>query len=71
MQVPRAIKIYNKTNSEGLQNQMSTVKDSFMASHSVNTAIDSMWNDLRTELENTLDEFVPKKITRTKTECYG
>ena len=45
---------------------MSFVKDSFAASHSVDTPIDSMWNDLMTELESILDEFGPKEIARTK-----
>ena len=45
---------------------MSTVKDSFMAMHSVDTPIDSIWNYLMTELERVLDELIPKKIARTK-----
>ena len=45
---------------------MSTIKDSFMATHSVDIPIDSMWNDLMTELKIALDQFVPNKIARTK-----
>ena len=45
---------------------MSTAKDSFMASDSLDTPIDNMWNDLMTELESDLDKVVPKKIARTK-----
>ena len=45
---------------------MSTIKDSFMALHFVDTPIDSISNDLMTEVESALDEFVPKTITRTK-----
>ena len=37
-----------------------------MATHSVHTPIDSMWNDLMTELERALDVFVLKNIARTK-----
>ena len=43
-----------------------TVKDSFMAIHAVNTPIDSMWNDVMTELESAADEFGPQKIARLK-----
>ena len=64
--VLREIKLYSKTDYEGLKDRMSTVKDSFIAMHSVDTSINSMWNDLMTELERGLDEFVPKKIARTK-----
>ena len=35
-QIPREIKIYCKKDWEGLKDQMSTIKDSFMALHSVN-----------------------------------
>ena len=65
-QVLREIKLYSKTYWEGLKDRMSTVKGSFMTTHSVDTPLDSMWNDLMTALERALDEFVPKKITRTK-----
>ena len=34
IQVPREIKLYSKTDREGLKDRMSTVKDSFMATHS-------------------------------------
>ena len=64
--VPRQIKLYSKTDCEGLKGRMSTVKDSFMASHSVDTPIDNMWNDLMTEQERALDGFVHRKIARTK-----
>ena len=65
-QVPRELKLYSKTDWEGLKDIMSTVKGSCMATHSVDTQTDSMWNDLMTEVERALDDFVPKKIARTK-----
>ena len=34
-QVPRELKLYSKTDWEGLKDWMPTVKDSFIASHSV------------------------------------
>ena len=43
---------------------MSFVKGSFMALHSVDTPTDSMWNDLMTELESSLDLLVPQKNKR-------
>ena len=46
---------------EGLKDRMLTIKDSFMAMHSVDTPINSMWNDLVTELERALDDFLPKR----------
>ena len=64
--VPREIKLYRKADWEGLKDRMSTIQDSFMTTHSVDTPIDSIWNDLMTELERALDEFVPEKIAKTK-----
>ena len=63
-QVPSEIKLYSKTDWEGLKDRMSTIKHLFMATHSVDTPTDSMWNDLMTELERALDEFVPKNNKR-------
>ena len=54
-QVTREIKLYSKTDWKALKDRISTVKDSFMPTHSVDTPIDSimyMWNDLMTELES-------------------
>ena len=38
-QVLKEIKLYSKTDWEGLNDRMSTIKDSLMAMHSVNTPI--------------------------------
>ena len=65
-QVLMEIKLYSKTDWEGLKDRMCATKDSFMASYSVDTQIDSMRNDLMTELESALDECTPKKIARPK-----
>ena len=70
-QVPSEIKLYSNTDLEGLTDHMSSVKDSFIVSHSVAIPIHSMWNNLMTDLASALDTFVPKKIARTKDSVPG
>ena len=60
--VPKEIKLCRKIDQQDIKDWMYSVNDSFMASHTVDIPIDSMWNDLMTEVEHALEEFVPHKI---------
>ncbi len=65
-QKPREIKLYNKADWESLKEYLTKEKESFMATHDIDTPIDELWNDFKETLEKGLEEHIPTKTARSR-----